>query len=50
MGFNSGFKGLMWVPTHCVTGPSLSGPEMDRRFRFKPWTGFIEINSFESVK
>jgi len=30
----------------CVSGLSVWSPEMDRRFRFKPWTGFLEINAF----
>jgi len=32
-----------------VTALLDSSPEMHRRFRFKPWTGFIQIYSFWAV-
>ena len=37
---------LIFILGKYVTDHSCSSPEMDWRFRFKPWTDFHEINSF----
>lgn len=46
---DSHFSLSIQQPDNIITDPLYSSPEMYRGFRFKPCTGFSEINVFWSV-